>query len=83
MQGAGAAARQEAQRRVDRLEWVQGETAELSDQLKAKEALRTQLQADVQAMHVDKNRQYYTQRLLDNINSITKQKQEISKVFRA
>ncbi len=75
-----ASSKGEMARKLEQIKWVGDEIREVQESIKSKEAMRVQLTAEVEQIKQDKPRAYYTQRILDIVSKITRQKAEIEKV---
>lgn len=70
-----------SQRKLDELKSLKEKEKELSEESRNKDQQYSQLIADVQKLPKEVNRSAYTQRILEIINNVRKQKDEIDKVL--
>ena len=73
--------RKERQGKVDDIKRMRGEIADMATQIRQKEQLAEKLKKDWGKMPKNVNRNVYTYRILDIINSIAKQKAEIRRII--
>ncbi|OXU25260.1 hypothetical protein TSAR_003804 [Trichomalopsis sarcophagae] len=70
-----------SQKKLDELRLLRDKERELLEECRSKDQQYSQLVADVQKLPREVNRSAYTQRILEIINNIRKQKDEIDKVL--
>ncbi|XP_051169001.1 coiled-coil domain-containing protein 22 [Leptopilina boulardi] len=70
-----------SQRKLDELKGLKEKEKELTEESRNKDQQYSQLIADVQKLPKEVNRSAYTQRILEIINNVRKQKDEIDKVL--
>ncbi|XP_063979789.1 coiled-coil domain-containing protein 22 [Diachasmimorpha longicaudata] len=70
-----------SQKKLDKLRIVRERERELMDECHMKDQQYVQLMTDVQKLPKDVNRSAYTQRILEIINNVRKQREEIDKVL--
>lgn len=70
-----------SQKKLDEIKLLKEKERELQEECRNKDQQYTQLVADVQKLPKEVNRSAYTQRILEIINNIRKQRDEISKVL--
>ncbi|KAK7789358.1 hypothetical protein R5R35_010313 [Gryllus longicercus] len=71
----------ESQKQADAVRALKEKARELSDEIRCKEQLHSQLVAEYESISKDTKRSAYTRRIMEIIGNIRKQKEEIDKVI--
>eukprot|EP00052_Salpingoeca_macrocollata_P006690 m.55113 g.55113 ORF g.55113 m.55113 type:complete len:627 (-) comp15587_c0_seq1:25-1905(-) len=78
---ASMSAKSESQQQLEEMQAVKEEALRVVELTKAKDMLLSQLQAEADKMNKDLSRSSYTQRILEIVKSISRQKEDIAKVL--